>query len=50
MKYMCALLPAKTPYLQNTGEVMASDDFPEIVELFGQRIAEQAQKTHIGTQ
>ena len=26
---------------------MASDDFPEIVELFGQRIAEQAQKTHI---
>ena len=23
------------------------DDFPEIVELFGQRVAEQAQKTHI---
>ncbi|MEE0156110.1 MAG: hypothetical protein UER27_02515, partial [Acutalibacteraceae bacterium] len=28
-------------------EVMASDDFPEIAELFGQRVAEQAQKTRI---
>ena len=26
-------------------EVMASDDFPEIAELFGRRVAEQAQKT-----
>lgn len=28
-------------------EVMASDDFPEIAELFGRRVAEQAQKTRI---
>ena len=26
---------------------MASDDFPEIAELFGRRVAEQAQKTRI---
>ena len=32
---------------QDETGMMASDDFPEIVELFGQRVAEQAQKTHI---
>ena len=46
MKYMCAFC-RKNALFAEYSEVMASDDFPEIVELFGQRVAEQAQKTHI---
>ena len=46
MKYMCAFCRQNALFAEYS-EVMASDDFPEIVELFGQRIAEQAQKTHI---
>ena len=44
MKYMCAFCRQNALFAEYS-EVMASDDFPEIVELFGQRIAEQAQKT-----
>ena len=43
---MCAFCRQNALFAEYS-EVMASDDFPEIVELFGQRIAEQAQKTHI---
>ena len=46
MKYMCAFCRQNALFAESS-EVMASDDFPEIVELFGQRVAEQAQKTHI---
>ena len=46
MKYMCAFCRQNALFAEYS-EVMASDDFPEIVELFGQRVAEQAQKTHI---
>ena len=43
MRYMCAFCRQNALFAEYS-EVMASDDFPEIVELFGQRIAEQAQK------
>ena len=43
---MCAFCRQNALFAEYS-EVMASDDFPEIVELFGQRVAEQAQKTHI---
>lgn len=46
MRYMCAFYRQNALFAEYS-EVMASDDFPEIVELFGQRIAEQAQKTRI---
>ena len=46
MRYMCAFCRQNALFAEYS-EVMASDDFPEIVELFGQRIAEQAQKTRI---
>lgn len=42
MKYMCAFCRQNALFADS--EVMASDDFPEIVELFGQRVAEQAQR------
>lgn len=46
MRYMCAFCRQNALFAEYS-EVMASDDFPEIVELFGQRVAEQAQKTRI---
>lgn len=45
-RYMCA-------FCQNNGltanytEVMVSDDYPELAKLFGERVAEQAEKTRI---
>ena len=41
MKYMCAFCQ-KNALFAEYSEVMVSDDFPEIVELFGQRIAVNA--------
>ncbi len=46
MKYMCAFCRQNALFAEYS-EVMCSDDFPEMVELFGERVAEQAQKTHI---
>ena len=46
MKYMCAFCRQNALFVEYS-EVMASDDFPEIAELFGRRVAEQAQKTRI---
>ena len=46
MKYMCAFCRQNALFAEYS-EVMASDDFPEIAELFGRRVAEQAQKTRI---
>lgn len=45
-KYMCALCTANELFARYD-EVLASDDYPEIVEIYGQRVAEQAQKTRI---
>lgn len=45
-KYMCAYCQKNELFAQYS-EVMCSDDFPEIVGLFGQRVAEQAEKTRI---
>ena len=45
-KYMCAFCQQNALFAQYS-EVMVSDDFPEIVGLFGQRVAEQARKTHV---
>lgn len=45
-KYMCALCTVNELFAQYD-EVLASNDYPEIVEIYGQRVAEQAQKTRI---
>lgn len=45
-KYMCAFCMANELFAQYD-EVLASDNYPEIVEVYGQRVAEQAQKTRI---
>lgn len=45
-KYMCALCTANELFARYD-EVLASNDYPEIVEIYGQRVAEQAQKTRI---
>ena len=45
-RYMCAFCEANT-LLANYTEVMVSDDYPELVKLFGERVAEQAEKTRI---
>ena len=44
MKYMCAFCE-RNLLLERFYEVLGSDDFPEVVELFGRRVMEQARKT-----
>lgn len=44
MRYICAFCQQNELFVQYS-EVMGSDDFAEVVELFGQRVMEQAQKT-----
>lgn len=44
MKYMCAVCQNNALYALYS-HLMGSDDFLEIVELFGERISEQARKT-----
>ena len=45
-RYMCAFCEGNTLFANYT-EVMVSDDYPELVKLFGERVAEQAEKTRI---
>lgn len=45
-KYMCAFCTANELFARYD-EVLAGDNYPEIVEIFGQRVAEQAQKTRV---
>ena len=45
-RYMCAFSTANGLFASYT-EVMVSDDYPELVKLFGERVAEQAEKTRI---
>lgn len=45
-RYMCAFYQSNGLMAGYT-EVMVSDDYPELVKLFGERVAEQAEKTRI---
>ena len=45
-RYMCALCQSNGLMAGYT-EVMVSDDYPELAKLFGERVAEQAEKTRI---
>lgn len=45
-KYMCAFCTANE-LIVRYDEVLASDNYPEIVGIYGQRVAEQAQKTRV---
>ena len=45
-RYVCAFCQQHEIFANYT-EVMVSDDYPELVKLFGERVAEQAEKTHI---
>ncbi len=45
-RYMCAFCEANDIAAIYT-EVMVSEDYPELVKLFGERVAEQAEKTRI---
>ena len=45
-RYMCAFCQ-KGDLLASYTEIMVSGDYPEIVKLFGERVAEQAEKTRI---
>ena len=45
-KYMCSL-GESNGFFELHSEVIASDHYPEIMELFGQRISEQAHKVCI---
>ena len=45
-RYMCALCESNGLFASYT-EVMVSDDYPELAKLFGERVAEQAEKTRI---
>lgn len=45
-KYMCAYC-RKNDILVFYDDCMGSDDYPEMVKMFGERIAEQAEKTRI---
>ena len=47
-QYMCAFCEYVANYTRCT-QMMISDNYPEIVELYGQRIMEQAQKTRAET-
>ena len=44
--YMCALCEQNEIFARYD-EVLCSDDYPEIISIFGQRVAEQAEKTRI---
>lgn len=43
-KYMCAFCQ-QNDFFARYDEVLASNDYPEILGIFGQRVAEQAEKT-----
>ena len=45
-RYMCAFCQSNG-LMANYTEVMVSDDYPELAKLFGERVAEQAEKTRI---
>ncbi len=45
-RYMCAFCKANGLFASYT-EVMVSEDYPEIVKPFGERVAERAEKTRI---
>lgn len=45
-KYMCAYC-TENELFARYDEVLASDDYPEIVKIYGERIAEQAEKTRV---
>lgn len=45
-KYMCAFCE-QNAFFARYDEVMVSDDYAEIIGLYGQRIAEQAEKTRL---
>ena len=45
-RYMCAFSTENGLFASYT-EVMVSHDYPELVKLFGERVAEQAEKTRI---
>ena len=45
-QYMCAFCQ-ENGLMASYTEVMVSDDYPELVKLFGERVAEQAEKTRI---
>ena len=45
-RYMCAVCQ-KNELMASYSEVMVSDDYTELVKLFGERVAEQAEKTRI---
>lgn len=44
--YMCAFCEQNEIFARYD-EVLCSDDFPEIISIFGQRVADQAEKTRI---
>lgn len=45
-KYMCAFCTSNELFAKYD-DVLASDDYPKIVKVYGQRIAEQAEKTRV---
>lgn len=45
-RYMCAFYTSNGLFARYD-DVLASDDYPEIVKVYGQRIAEQAEKTRV---
>ena len=45
-RYVCAFCQQHEIFANYT-EAMVSDDYPELVKLFGERVAEQAEKTRI---
>ena len=45
-RYMCAFC-TENGLLACYTEIMVSDDYPELMKLFGERVAEQAEKTRI---
>ena len=45
-RYMCAFC-SENGWFASYTEIMVSEDYPELVKLFGERVAEQAEKTRI---
>lgn len=45
-KYMCAYCTANELFA-SYDDVLVSDDYPEIVKIYGERVAEQAEKTRV---
>lgn len=45
-KFMCAFCTSNGLFARYD-DVLASDDYPEVVKIYGQRIAEQAEKTRV---